>query len=328
MTQNTRHIILDTDIGGDCDDVGALAMLHALADAGSVHLIGVAVSNPDRYATPAVSAINTFFGRPDIPVATIRPVFENVPKPPTPGAAVASTNVSGYAAEISRTWPSKIKTAEEALDPTPLYRQLLTQATEPVTLVVIGGQINLAQLLDSSADHLGPDGAQLVADTVDRLIIMGGEFPSGREWNIRLEPAAARQVAEAWPTPIIYTGYELGGPILTGSRLFAADYPDSPVRDAYRLHGAVGWGGQRNSWDQSAVWLGVNGPEPYFSLSPPGKIKIDPDGSNQWSDDPAGTHRYTLPKAPTADVATRFDSLMAHLPLDAPGRHDNLPGRN
>lgn len=34
-------IIFDTDIGGDCDDAGALALLHRLCDMGEAELLAV-----------------------------------------------------------------------------------------------------------------------------------------------------------------------------------------------------------------------------------------------------------------------------------------------
>ena len=34
-------IIFDTDIGGDCDDAGALALIHRLCDKGEVELLAV-----------------------------------------------------------------------------------------------------------------------------------------------------------------------------------------------------------------------------------------------------------------------------------------------
>ena len=34
-------IIFDTDIGGDCDDAGTLAMLHRLCDKGEAELLAV-----------------------------------------------------------------------------------------------------------------------------------------------------------------------------------------------------------------------------------------------------------------------------------------------
>ena len=36
-------IIFDTDIGGDCDDAGALAMLHRLCDKGEAQLLAIRI---------------------------------------------------------------------------------------------------------------------------------------------------------------------------------------------------------------------------------------------------------------------------------------------
>ena len=38
-------VIFDTDMGSDCDDAGALAILHSLADAGEVRILGVIFSS-------------------------------------------------------------------------------------------------------------------------------------------------------------------------------------------------------------------------------------------------------------------------------------------
>ena len=35
------RIIYDTDLGGDCDDAGTLAMLHRLCDLGEAELLAV-----------------------------------------------------------------------------------------------------------------------------------------------------------------------------------------------------------------------------------------------------------------------------------------------
>lgn len=43
-------IIFDTDIDSDVDDVGALAMLHTLADNHVVEILGVIVTSDDEYA--------------------------------------------------------------------------------------------------------------------------------------------------------------------------------------------------------------------------------------------------------------------------------------
>ena len=38
------RVILDTDLSSDVDDVGAVAVLHALADAGEAEILGMGIS--------------------------------------------------------------------------------------------------------------------------------------------------------------------------------------------------------------------------------------------------------------------------------------------
>ncbi len=67
--QEPVNIILDTDMGSDCDDVGALALLHQYTDQGKVEIIGVMYSSGKvPYGAGVVEAINVYYGRPDIPV--------------------------------------------------------------------------------------------------------------------------------------------------------------------------------------------------------------------------------------------------------------------
>src|SRR3546814_19991491 len=54
-------IIVDTDMHTDCDDAGALAVLHALADRGECEILAIMSSTKDPYAAPTVAAINTYF---------------------------------------------------------------------------------------------------------------------------------------------------------------------------------------------------------------------------------------------------------------------------
>lgn len=66
------RIIFDTDITGDVDDVLALAMLHALADRNECTIEAVTVSKINPLTAPFVDAVNTFYGRPDIPIGVTR----------------------------------------------------------------------------------------------------------------------------------------------------------------------------------------------------------------------------------------------------------------
>lgn len=62
------NLILDTDLGPDYDDVGAMALMHALADSGQVNILATVSSNKDEHVVPCIEVLNTYFKRPDIPV--------------------------------------------------------------------------------------------------------------------------------------------------------------------------------------------------------------------------------------------------------------------
>src|SRR5271168_4253873 len=64
-------LIFDTDICGDCDDVLALGMIHALESRGACKLLAVTISVDHELAAPFVDAVNTFYGRGDIPIGVV-----------------------------------------------------------------------------------------------------------------------------------------------------------------------------------------------------------------------------------------------------------------
>jgi purine nucleosidase len=65
-------VILDTDISSDVDDVGAVAVLHALANQKKAHILAMMVSSGDPWSAPCLDALNTWFGRPDIPIGMVK----------------------------------------------------------------------------------------------------------------------------------------------------------------------------------------------------------------------------------------------------------------
>ncbi len=67
-----EKIIFDTDMYTDFDDVGALATLHALADAGECEILGTVACTRGAPSVGMVEIINAYYGRPDIPVGVNR----------------------------------------------------------------------------------------------------------------------------------------------------------------------------------------------------------------------------------------------------------------
>lgn len=59
-------MIFDTDMVSDYDDVGALA------DSGEVNILVAVSSNKCVTVVPCIEVINTYFGRLNIPIETVR----------------------------------------------------------------------------------------------------------------------------------------------------------------------------------------------------------------------------------------------------------------
>ncbi|HXH99902.1 MAG TPA: hypothetical protein VNI52_06515 [Sphingobacteriaceae bacterium] len=70
-------IIYDTDIDLDVDDVGALALLHALSDNGEAKILGVICNAPTPYGATTISSINRYYGHPEIPIGDM-PIDEYI----------------------------------------------------------------------------------------------------------------------------------------------------------------------------------------------------------------------------------------------------------
>lgn len=291
------RLIFDTDLSSDVDDAGAVAVLHALADQGKVEILAMMISSGDPWSGPCLDALNTSFGRPDIPIGIIK--------------INAVTHVSKYTKYVAEHYPNDFSANIDPPDAVRLYRKVLAdQPSGAVTVVSAGYLSNLSRLLESGPDEYSPLGGRLlVAEKVKRLICMGGEFPSGREWNFYQDAPAAANVVTHWPTPIIFSGFEIGSTIMTGKALREA-VESHPLREAYRLYNNLA---NRQSWDQATVLLaGPSGglPDKFLTLSEQGRVQVDEKGNNTWEAMKDGPHRFMISTAKTKDLADIIDDLM------------------
>jgi len=295
-------IILDTDIENDVDDVGAVAVLHALADRGEAQILAMGVSVKHPFSAPCLDAINTYFGRPDLPIGVVK------------GSGVETG--SKYAKTIAAEFPHDLRSADEAPDATSLYRQVLAaQPDQTVVFVSIGFLTNVARLLDSPADqHSNLTGVELVRKKVRTWICMGGQFPQGREWNLFQDTAASQRAIALWPTPILFSGFEIGQPIQTG-RLLNDKASGGPVRRSYELFNGLQ---NRSSWDQTAVLYGVRGLggnlAELWDVHASGRIEVLANGANRWHDSADGKHGFLVAKTEPQRVAALIDELMTSSP--------------
>lgn len=291
-------LIFDTDMMGDVDDVGTAAVLHALADQGEARILamGVCVENP--WSPLCLDALNTYFRRPDTPLGVVK--------------GPAHNRASKYAQGIAAEFPHALKSAQDAPDAALVYRQVLAKQPDRSVVVVSVGQLtNVRNLLKTGPDeHSDLGGIELVKRKVRVWICMGGKMPAGREANLINDGPAAAYAVEHWPTPIVFSGWEIGQEIMTGAGLRKAP-EGTPVRRAYELYNGLN---DRQSWDQTAVLYAVRGLDgglsDYWDVASEGYLHVNDDGSNEWRKFPDKDHAYLVRKMDPKKIAAVIEELM------------------
>ncbi|WP_114936486.1 nucleoside hydrolase [Mucilaginibacter endophyticus] len=305
---NPIPVIFDTDIAGDYDDVGAMALLHAFADKGEAKILATISCNAFETTAPTISVINTYFGRPEIPIGIV--------KKDKPNKDCAQR----WAQAIIAGYPHKIKSNSQAVEAVSLYRKILaSQADGSVTIISVGFFTNLADLLRSGADKYSKlTGVQLVKQKVKNLVSMatgiGADGKTFSEYNVNVDAASAQEVFKNWPTPITLSGFEIGEKILTGIKLtHNYSIQNSPIKDAFQIaldmdKNTIG----RNSWDETAVLTAIRGPKPYFAYRKL-NMEIKDDGTDVVI--PGERFLYLQFAMEPGAIAKDIEQLMMHQPL-------------
>lgn len=73
-TTQRQAIIIDTDMFGDVDDVGAVSVANILHNCGLADVKGIVVDTPSKYGALATNALTTYFGNSGIPIAALKPL--------------------------------------------------------------------------------------------------------------------------------------------------------------------------------------------------------------------------------------------------------------
>lgn len=281
------RIIFDTDISGDVDDVLALAMCHSLADRGACHFLGVTISKHNPHAASFVDAVNTFYGRPDLPIGVTRD-------------EMAQRRDSKYLKLCEDpAYPHDLRSNDQAREAVDLLRELLAaQPDRSASVISVGIASNLANLLRSKADAHSPlDGPDLIRKKVKMVSIMAGAFQAVGandhylEANVKNGIRFMQEFANGWPgdVPVVWSGFEIGIALPFPRLSIAEDLEYMPrhiVKDSYLLHS--GPAHDRPCWDQSSVLHAVFPDRGYFGLSLPGRVSVADDGFTRFSQMGAG----------------------------------------
>lgn len=308
-------ILFDTDIGCDCDDAGAMAVMHELANRGECEILAVTHCCAGPCNAGCIDAINRYFGRPDIPVGVFHPEDK-----------VVTQWRDVYARAVAERFPNRFSGGAKCPGTVEVMRRTLAAAGDGgVTLVVTGSLYSMRRLLESAPDQVSPlSGAELIRRKICRTVIMGGRFH--RQWpepivlgggyvvdaefNIACDIPAARKVCDQWPGELIFCSYEIGLALRTGVRLQTHAKPENPVRAAYEVWGRQFGKTGRESWDLATMLYAVRPNAGYWTLHKYGRIRTADNGVTTWEEDPAAQHTYLLKNAPPEEIRRILDELL------------------
>jgi hypothetical protein len=303
--QTPVRVIFDTDMGSDCDDAGALAVLHKLADRGEVKILAAIFSSrgdvgDNRFGPGVVDAIDTYYGRPDLPIGANRGSDVGDPKAVKYLRQVGGNRAKyGHDSVQTRGVPEMVQ----------LYRQVLSaERDKGVTILTVGHPVALYHLLKSGPDEFSPlGGRDLIAQKVDRWVAMG---PA---WNFTAVGMInyIGPILEQWPVDAYVS--VAGEKVLTGSRLPSTP-ATNPVREVYTLY-LGGAGRTRPSWDQIATLFAVRGTRPGLKVTDYG-YWIKQGEAVEWRTDHDNPlhHRVDLAIS-NAAAADLIDTLMTEPPV-------------
>jgi inosine-uridine nucleoside N-ribohydrolase len=303
------RLILDTDIGNDIDDALALAMIHSLENRAEARLLAVTITKDNRWSAPYVDLEDTFYGRPDIPIGVVHRGKTHEDAKYTRTLSQSRDSAGNYV------FPHRITDGSDAPDAVALLQRILEQQPdESVTIVQIGFSTNLTRLLKESG------GPGLVKRKVKLLCLMAGNFARPEpEYNVATDADSAQYLFAKWPTPMIFSGFEIGEQVKFSYESVLKDfnYTDNhPVAEAFKIYQPAGT--DRPNWDSTAVLYAIRPDRGYFELSKPGRVSLGPKHTTVFTPDPNGNCRYLILKA---DQILRVEAVIETLVSEPPLRN-------
>ncbi|KAH8602674.1 inosine/uridine-preferring nucleoside hydrolase [Bisporella sp. PMI_857] len=289
----------------DVDDAGGLLLA---ATSPNINLLAVNINYPSSYSAVAASAILSHYGKSGVPIGIRRPLTNDS------FFDAWAFELGEYASKVayhfsggSLPWGQ----ADQAWDPVGLYRKVLAEADDDsVTIASIGFFDNLSGLLNSTADPFSNlSGPKLIAKKVSKLVVMGGGYPSGYEYNFwGGNPSLTAHVINNWQGEIVYSGSELGGNVSSGGPLMIGGPPGDPVRQGYIYYT---YGTPRFSWDPLTVLYAMDGLGDLFEFgNEDGYNFVHSNGSNEWVyDKSVKTQHWLKLKVDNVTAGSHLDRL-------------------
>lgn len=296
----TKQIFIDTDMGADCDDVAAVAILAHYHKLKKIELIGITHTSAAPRAVEYLDMVSRFYGYETTDLATASPQI---------GIGELSDN---FFDNVLRGF--SYKNPEHNLNAVQLMRKQLSKAKD-ATILCIGPLNNMSAFLNSQADDISPlSGREILKQNVKEVVVMGGIFGNKRykfyhdiyeiEYNIGLDIKGAKNFITNCPTKLTFVEFELGYDVKSFANTVAASY-DTPIKRAYTLFGVK----SRESWDVVAALYCVFGTNGYYLASNEGECLVADDGRTVFREKAGGIHRYLYENVSKSEIMNYIESI-------------------
>ncbi|WP_158785502.1 hypothetical protein [Granulicella sp. L46] len=327
-------MIFDDD--GPVMDVGAVTnygVFYKMIDKGWIKPLATIADSSNVLSAPGIYALASYYRHTEIMIGANQ---QNTPDSPL------CTKLGCNDSTWNKVWLTKFNpkasdTRAGYPDCASLYRKALSAQPDHTTVIVETGFATcLVQVLNSPADSISSlTGAQLFKTKVKELVVMGGDYPKGAEWNFQSDAVDYASLFTRWTRqngypPIYIVGWSLGNIACSGAPADAS-IETNPVRNAVNAAHQSDMdcvtGAQRPVWDQLALMYGAWGTKlgktTFFTVSAGGTNTVNPsDGTNSWSAATNSGHYYLIADTEASTFANYLDGyahkgLLAESPRNA-----------
>ena len=303
---NKIKIIIDTDLGADCDDVGAIALAIEFAKRNECEILAVSHCIKGEEGPKCIDIISTYYD-------LYFPIGVNDFK------YIKDNNVHSYDREMIKQYEKYIKNSkyENSVN---LYRKILSEADDDsVVFITIGTLTNVSALICSKKDnHSSLSGKELLHKKVKKFVCMFGIFNDGSrvtnfnnnerfvEYNVQCDVEAARNFVSNVKKPVYIVDFYDGVDVWTCKKLFDKNII-SPITLSYELYAK----GPSRSWDLLAVYYVIK--NEFYDEIGPGFLKIDDVGYSSFLPDEKGNFFYLRPNVEKEKIEDTIDEFLISL---------------
>lgn len=248
---NMKKIILDHDLGPDCDDAAAICIVVKAHMKGEINCLAITSCMNTSMSAYAGAAVPHYLGCNDIPFA-----YNNERSATGMNVRCCGTPATQYWNKQSA-WPTIYYN-------TPLLREILANNgnERDILFITIGPLTTLYCLFNSPADQFSDmNGRELWAANVYSYVCGGGNFShlNDNEHNFQNDfEATNATVNTITEVPMTFVGANVAGTIMSGDPVLKNCSNDWVLRPYYYLQSWELYY-SRQSWDLATVYYAVYG---------------------------------------------------------------------